>query len=449
MQVIKTVSGDQGGFHLADVVQTPLTNDQIDVHLSVKWDQTYQTILGFGGAFTEAAGYALKQLDPQDQDAILNAYFDADSGLAYNLGRTHINSCDFALSNYAYCETPGDTELVNFSINRDFEYIIPMIQKAKAISPSDILLVASPWSPPAWMKTTNEMNHGGSLKPEYAPVWAKYYAKYIKTYKEEANIDIFAITVQNEPAANQVWDSCLYTAEEERDFVKNHLGPTLHAEGLEHVKVIIWDHNRDILVERASVVLEDQEAASYVWGVGVHWYVSEAFENLTTVHERFPDKHLIFTEGCVEGGVQEGTFSVGAHYMRNMIGDFNNYLEGFIDWNMCLDEMGGPNHVGNYCDAPIIIDTKAKTYSFNQSFYAIGHFSKYVKRGAKRIGHTLSSDSIQTVSFKNPDGQVVTVLLNASLDDRIIRITDHSADGVQNTVTVRLEKESFMTILRD
>ena len=156
--------------------------------------------------------------------------------------------------------------------------------------------MASPWSPPAWMKTNNEMNRGGKLLPEYREAWAKYYTKFIRAYEKEG-INIWGITVQNEPEAVQTWDSCIYTEHEERDFIRDYLGPIMHAEGLKDVKILIWDHNRDVIVRRAAGVLSDPEAAKYVWGTGFHWYVSEEFENVGKVHEMFPDKHLLFTEG--------------------------------------------------------------------------------------------------------------------------------------------------------
>ena len=355
--------------------------------LEIDQQTKFQKIMGFGGAFTEAAAYTLAQISSEQRAEIIKSYFDQEEGLGYSLGRTHIHSCDFALGNYTYVED-HDVDLTTFSIEREKKYVLPLIKDAIEVRGDEITLLASPWSPPAWMKTNNDMNHGGKLKEEYRGVWALYYAKYIKAMEEEG-INIWGISVQNEPEATQVWDSCRYTAEEERDFVKKHLGPTMVKEGLEDKKIIIWDHNRDIAYERAKVILADQEAANYIWGTGIHWYVSEEFENLSKIHNDFPNKHLLFTEGCIEGGVQLGAWHTGERYARNMIGDFNNWLEGWIDWNIVLNEQGGPNHVGNYCDAPIIVDTKTKEVHYNSSFFYIGHFSKYIKPGAVRIKHEL------------------------------------------------------------
>lgn len=378
--------------------------------LELASDQTYQTILGFGGAFTEAAAYTLSRVSPENRAEAIRRYFDPVEGLGYTLGRVHIHSCDFALGNYTYIDD-YDTELKSFDIAHDRELILPLIQDAAKVKGSPIQLLASPWSPPAWMKTNGEMNNGGQLKPEYADVWALYYTKFVRAYEAEG-VPIWALTVQNEPAAVQVWDSCIYSAAEERDFVKNHLGPTLHREGLQDVKLLILDHNRDLLVERATTVFSDPEAARYVWGTGFHWYVSEDFAAVGQTHDLFPEKHLLFTEGCQEGGVKLGEWFTGERYGRNMIGDLNNWCEGYLDWNLVLDETGGPNHVGNLCDAPIIADTRTNTLHYNSSYYYIGHFSRHIQPGAVRIGLTNAHAAVQAVAFRNPDGTIAAVVQN-------------------------------------
>ncbi|WNF38530.1 glycoside hydrolase family 30 protein [Bacillaceae bacterium IKA-2] len=370
----------------------------------------YQEWLGFGGAFTEAATYTLSKISFEHRSEVLRAYFNKEHGLGYTLGRTHINSCDFSLENYSYVED-NDTKLASFSIQRENQFVIPFIKDAMKEAGEALTILSSPWSPPAWMKTNGEMNNGGKLKEEYRNLWALYYVKYIEAMEKEG-IPIWGVTIQNEPEATQTWDSCRYTAAEERDFIKNHLGPIFEESGFSDKKIVIWDHNRDIMVERATTILSDPEAAKYVWGTGNHWYVSEDFENLSIVHEAFPDKHLIFTEGCIEGGVQLNAWHTGERYARNIIGDMNNWLEGFLDWNLVLDENGGPNHVGNYCDAPIIADTKTDKVYYNSSYYYIGHFSKFIKPGAKRIGLETNNEDISATAFKNENGEMIVVVLN-------------------------------------
>jgi glucosylceramidase len=256
----------------------------------------FQKMEGFGGAFTESAAVTLQKLTPEKQAEVMKAYFDPHTGLGYSMGRTHINSCDFSLGNYAYDEVDGDLELKHFSIEHDRAAILPMVKEAMRLS-GGLKLFASPWSPPAWMKTNGQMNHGGQLKPECRDAWARYYCRYIREYEKEG-VPFWGLSVQNEPEATQTWDSCRYTGEEERDFVRDHLGPTLKKEGLGHLRLMIWDHNRDVLYDRAKVVYDDPQAAQYVWGAAFHWYVGDHFDNLTAVHEAYPDKHLLFSEGC-------------------------------------------------------------------------------------------------------------------------------------------------------
>ncbi|XHR27265.1 MAG: glycoside hydrolase family 30 beta sandwich domain-containing protein [Chthoniobacteraceae bacterium] len=375
----------------------------------------FQTIEGIGGAFTEASAVTLRKMSPDNQQLILKAYFDAKSGNAYSLCRTHINSCDFAMGNYAYSETPNDKDLAHFSIERDRQALIPMIQAALKISQTPFKLFASPWSPPAWMKTNGEMNNGGSLKAECRDAWARYYVRYIQEYQKEG-IPIWALTVQNEPAAQQRWDSCLYSAEEERDFVRDHLGPTLEKAGLGQVKLMIWDHNRDLIVERAAVAYADPKASKYIWGTAYHWYGDDKFENLQLHHDAWPDKKLFFSEGCQESGPHTGDWKMGERYGRSIISDFSRWAVAWTDWNLLLDETGGPNHVNNLCSAPILADTEHDRILFQSSYYYIGHFSRFVKPGAQRLLCATNRENLEATAFANPDGSMAVVVLNRTDD---------------------------------
>jgi len=380
--------------------------------------ETHQTVLGFGGAFTEAGAYTLHRMSEDKQAEVLNAYFGAENSHGYTFCRTHINSCDFSLGNYAYDEVPGDVDLEHFSIARDRQNLLPMIKSALAISPEPVNILASPWSPPAWMKTNGQMNHGGKLKPEYRDAWAKYYGRYIKAYADE-NVPIWGVSVQNEPLAVQTWDSCIYTASEERDFVRDHLGPSLEAQGLGDVKIVVWDHNRDLVYRRADAILRDPEAAKYVWGVGFHWYEKPLqFNNLSRVHKHYPQTNLIFTEGCQEGGPHLGEWGLGERYAHNMINDLNHWTVGWIDWNMLLDEQGGPNHVGNFCSAQIIADTRTGELHYQSSYYYFGHIARYVRPGAVRVGCEVQDRQLEACAFRNPDGKLAVIVLNRAEKSR-------------------------------
>ena len=402
---------------------------------------TFQTIEGFGGAFTEAAATTLQKMSAANQERILKAYFGINGGHGYTLCRTHINSCDFALGNYAYTETPGDTGLAQFSIDRDRRALLPMIKAAQSLGKEPFKLFASPWSPPAWMKTNGEMNRGGKLKPEYRATWASYFVRYIQEYKKEG-VDIWGVTVQNEPAATQKWDSCVFTAEEERDFVRDHLGPALENAGLGHVKIVIWDHNRNMLVRRASVAYSDPAASKYIWGTGFHWYEDDKFENLELHHAAWPDKKLLFTEGCQEGGPHTGEWTLGERYARSMINDLNRWTVGWVDWNLLLDETGGPNHVGNLCSAPILADTKNNMVLLQSSYHYIGHFARFIRPGARRILCATTRENLESTAFINPDGSVAIVVLNRT--EQALRF---SLDSHEWTTTTAIPPRSIATFV--
>lgn len=379
----------------------------------------FQTFLGIGAALTDASAETFYKLSKENQDRFMEAYYSTDKGIGYTLARTIIHSCDFSSESYTYIEE-GDAELKTFNIEHDRKYRLPFTKLAIAAAGGKLTMYASPWSPPAFMKTNNNMLQGGKLKPEFYQPWANYYAKFIKAYEKEG-IPIWGLTIQNEPMATQTWESCIYTAEEERDFLKNYLGPTLEKDGLGDKKIIVWDHNRDLMFQRASVILNDPEASKYVWGVGFHWYEDwkdgiPMFNNVKAVNEAFPDKNLIFTEGTNEKydltRIVSEDPKLAERYGKSMINDFNNGTVAWTDWNILLDETGGPNHVGNLCFAPVIGDTNTDKLMFTNSYYYIGHFSKFIRPGAKRISSVSSANNLITTAFKNEDGSIVVVVMN-------------------------------------
>jgi len=376
-----------------------------------------QTIVGIGGALTDASAEVFAKLSAAKQRELLDAYFDRDKGIGYTLGRTNIHSCDFSSASYTYVDD-GDTTLKSFSVAHDRQFRIPFIKQAIATAGGKLTIFASPWSPPAFMKTNGNMLHGGKLKPELRQAWANYFTKFIRAYDREG-IPIWGVTVQNEPMATQTWESCVYTAEEERDFIKSFLGPTMHKAGLAATNIIAWDHNRDLIYQRVSTVLADPEAAKYVWGIGFHWYEpwsggTMMFDNVRLVHETFPDKKLLFTEGTVDSFKPEDihNWRLGEYYGRSMINDFNDGAVGWTDWNVLLDEQGGPNHVGNFCFAPVHADTKTGELTYTNSYHYIGHFAKFVRPGARRIASSPSRSALLSTAFVNPGGKISTVVMN-------------------------------------
>jgi glucosylceramidase len=399
--------------------QPPETETLVFIDPSKK----FQTMLGIGGALTDAVAETFYKLPKEKQKELLGALYDKNIGIGYTLARTNIQSCDFSSGSYSYVKE-GDKALTSFDISHDKKYRIPFIKAATAAAGGKLTMYVSPWSPPAFMKDNNDVLHGGKLKPEFDQSWANFYVKFIKEY-EKIGIPIWGLSVQNEPMATQTWESCKYTAEEERDFVKNFLGPTLHKNGMAAKKLIVWDHNRDLLYQRASTILEDPEAAKYVWGIGFHWYetwtgAGQNFENTRLTHAAFPDKNLIFTEGCVEKFDFDrlGDWALGERYGLSMINDFNAGTVGWTDWNVLLDEKGGPNHVGNFCFAPVHADTRTGELIYTNSYYYIGHFSKFIKPGAKRIAAAASRDKLLSTAYQNPDGSIAVVVMNRT-DEKI------------------------------
>lgn len=376
----------------------------------------FQTFLGIGGALTDASAETFAKLPKDKQEALLTAYFDKKNGIGYTVARTNIHSCDFSSDTYTYV-AEGDKDLKTFSIQHDEKYKIPFIKKAMQAAGGKLTLFVSPWSPPAWMKDNNDILHGGKLKPEFYQSWANYYVKFIKAY-EAKGIPVWGLSVQNEPMAKQTWESCMYTADDERDFIKNYLGPTLWKNGLKSKKLIAWDHNRDLVYQRANTILSDPKAAQYVWGIGFHWYESwtgaPTPANLQLVTEAFPNKPVMLTEACNYPFSWKtiNDWHWGERYGSEMIGDFNNGAVGWTDWNVLLDETGGPNHVSNFCFAPVHADTRDGSLHFMNSYYYIGHFSKYIQPGARRIACSSNRAQLLTTGFQNPDGSIAVVIMN-------------------------------------
>lgn len=421
--------------HGQDLRLTPQSPLQIEADTAIHaraparlWvDSTrrFQRLVGFGGAFTEAAASTWLKLSPAQREVLLQAYFDPAAGHGYTLCRVHMNSCDFALGNYAHVERAGDHALEGFSIDRDRQALLPMIQAAQRVALAGrrpLQLLVSPWSPPAWMKDTGRMNEGGRLRPDCRAAWAQCFVRFIRAYEAEG-VPVWGVTVQNEPEATQRWDSCLYTAQEERDFVRDHLGPALHEAGLGRVRIIVWDHNRDAMVERSSVIYGDPEAAKYVWGTGFHWYMEDHFDHVQLVHDAWPDKQLLFTEGCQEGGPHWGRWELAERYARSMINDLNRWTVGWIDWNLLLDEQGGPNHVGNFCSAPFLAVPAEDGLHAQSSFAAIGHFARFVQPGAQRVLAAATREALACTAFVNPDGSVAVVVLNGGEHDLAFSLT--------------------------
>ena len=418
-----------------------------EISIFVNSSKQFQKFLGIGGSFTDASAEVFAKLDNAKQEEFLEAYYDTEKGIGYTLARTTIHSSDFGSGSHTYIDD-GDKALETFTIEKDKQFRIPLIKRATEAAGGDLLLYASPWSAPAFMKSNNNMLRGGKLLPEYYDSWAKYYTKFIEAYESEG-MPIWGISIQNEPMATQRWESMIYTAQEERDFLKNHLGPAMEKAGYGDKNIVVWDHNRDLLTDRANVILDDPEAYKYVWGVGYHWYETwtggdSMHDNLAAVKESYPDIELLFTEGTVEG-FREDRYQYwpnAERYARSMIKDFNIGTVGWTDWNLLLDHTGGPNHVSNFCFAPIHADTRTGELIYTPTYYYIGHFSKFIRPEAKRISTSSSRSVLLATSFINTDNQIATVVMNET-DESI----DYHFLADMQQVTLTIPARSMQTLV--
>ena len=397
--------------------------------ISIDENKSFQTFKGFGGAITEASGYVLSKLSPEKQEEVLNAYFNEKLGNNLTFARTHMNSSDFSLENWA-CVEEKDETLESFSMERTDKYITPNLQKANIIKNKNLKVMISTWSPPKWMKSNNDMNHGGKLLPQYKELLAKYWVKFLDNIKAR-DLNVELISIQNEPAAVQTWDSCIWTAEEEGEFAAKYLGPALEKAGSDNIKILVWDHNREILWDRFSTSMKAENADKYIGGAAYHWYSGDQYDQVAKVAENYPDKELVFTEGCVEGGPRNGAWFTGERYAHNIFNDLNNGCTAWIDWNILLDMEGGPNHVGNFCDAPILADASENKLYYQSSYYYIGHFSRFIQPGAIRLFTEIEGymtpctidgrvgNTIECTAFKNPDATISFIVYNRTEEDAV------------------------------
>lgn len=446
IQIFETAAN---GNKLKRINESPVSANAIKISINPK--KKFQKITGFGGSFTEASAYLLNKLSTANRIKILQAYF-GEEGARYSLTRTHINSCDFSLSNYAYAMKPDDKNLDSFSIDEDRSDLIPMIKDAMKISKDGFKIIASPWTAPPWMKDNNKWV-GGKLLPKYYPTWALYFSKYFDAYKKEG-INFWGITVENEPHGNgNNWESMLFSPKEMTDFVEYHLGPQLKKDGYEKIKILGYDQNRAGLKEWVDEMYRNKTSSKYYAGTAHHWYEStyDVFANdLQYAHKKNSSKHLINTEACIDADApkwkgdnwywsKEATdwgwdwasekekylhpkYVPVFRYAGDIIGCLNNYVDGWIDWNMVLDKQGGPNWFKNWCIAPVIVDPEKDEVYFTPLYYTLAHFSKFIRPGAVRIGFENPDKELMVTAVQNPDKTVVVVLFNPNEKERYITI---------------------------
>ena len=447
---VKVFETSASGNKLTELTDFTPSADAISIKLLP--EEKFQTITGFGGAFTESSAYLLNKLSKENRKKIIDAYF-SEEGANYSLTRTHMNSCDFSLNNYSYTPVEGDKELEHFSIEEDKDDLIPFIKDAMATSKDGFKIFGSPWTAAPWMKDNNHWV-GGKLLPEYYDTWALFFSKYVDAYKEEG-IDIWGFTVENEPLGNgNNWESMHFTPDEMTNFVVNHLGPKLEADGKGDIKILGYDQNREHLKEWVDSQFKNEETSKYFAGTAIHWYAStyEIFaEELQYAHNKAPNKLLIQSEACVDAEIpvwqddawyfeKEATdwgftwapeqdkhlhpkYAPVNRYARDIIGCLNNWVDGWVDWNMVLDKQGGPNWFKNWCIAPVIVDPETDEVYFTPLYYTMAHFSKYIRPGAQRIGFENSDENLMVTAAQTPDGSIAVIAFNDGDKEKNIELT--------------------------
>jgi len=449
-----------------------------DQFIEVFPEQRRQKLIGIGGSFTESSAWVLAHLEVEQRASLMKAFF-SEEGANYSLARTTIGSTDFCVKGkYSYVTDEQDVKLDSFSIDvdkdgfspdefpdvKDSEYdLLPMIKEAldikKSQSSCEFKIIASAWTAPPWMKSNKEW-FGGELANEFMQCYADYLGKYIDAYGQEG-VEIWGLTPVNEPLGNDSnWESMHFTPQSQRDFIKSSLGPAMKHRS---VKLLMFDHARPVLEDWADTLYSDEDCARYLYGSAVHWYDStfKVFEEVfERVHEKYPEFAILHTEGCVDnlgndapegvldpaGYKESGWFNNDSfwwtesatdwaysatwpglisedhpkyapvhRYARDLIVGLNHWLEGWVDWNLVLDQRGGPNHVHNYCGAPVMVDLESGFIYYTPIHYVMTQFSRTIRPGDtvvySKVSEGLQSKGVVSCSTMN-DNNLLTVQIH-------------------------------------
>ena len=400
-------------------IDTSLIDKVIKITDSVQ----YQIMDGFGYTLTGGSAMLIHKMSKSARSGLLNELFSKE-GLGVSYLRLSIGASDLDSAPFSYNDLPKgktDVDLEKFSLAQDTVHLVPVLKEILSINPQ-IKLLGSPWSPPVWMKD-NQDTRGGSLLPEYYQVYANYLIKYIQAMRTEG-IEIDAITIQNEPLHPGNNPSLLMKAPQQADFIKNHLGPAFKNEGID-TKIIIYDHNAD-RPDYPINILNDPEAAKFIDGSAFHLYGGE-IEALSEVHQAHPDKHLYFTEQWV-GAPGDFSKELTWHIENLIIGAPRNWSKTVLEWNLAADQNQNPHTDRGGCDRCLgAVTINGDKVTREPAYYIIGQASKFVPPGSVRIASTLVEE-IPNVSYKTPDGQIVTILQNTSEEEKEILIKSDQAN---------------------
>ena len=375
-------------------------------HLRLNPSTRFQQILGFGGAFTDAACYTFNGLAPSARERLFHELFHP-SEMGLSTGRVCVGASDYSTKLYSYDDGDPDPDLARFSIEHDREYILPMLRQARQANP-DLFLFSSPWSPPGWMKFNGTML-GGSMRNHYFPVYAKYYLKFLQAYAAEG-VPLQALTTQNEVDTDQDgrMPACIWPQEYEIQFLRDHLGPLLESTGTP-TKIWLLDHNYD-LWGRVVDSLEDDKLRKYISAVAWHGYYGTP-NMMSKAHNAFPDMEMHWTEGGPDY-TDPGYLTDWCTWAGTFSDVLNNWCRSITAWNLALDEVGRPN-IGPFpCGGVVTIHSQTKDVTRSGQYWAFAHYSRVIRRGARRFESQSEAAGLQHAAFENPDGQQVLIVTN-------------------------------------
>ncbi|XP_049820602.1 putative glucosylceramidase 4 [Aethina tumida] len=421
-----------------------------------------QTILGFGGSFTDSAGINIYALPEGAQEHLLNSYF-GDEGISYSIARVPIGGTDFSTRPYTYdSDHDGDVDLEHFALQEeDILFKIPYIQKALQLTKNNLKLFASVWTAPPWMKTNNDYAGIGFLKEEHYQVWANYFIRFFEEYKNN-DVDFWAVTTQNEPIDGFLpsflskINSMGWTTSKMSKWISENFGPTIRNSSFNHLKIIVHDDNR-ITLALLPAILENDEVVQWVDGVGLHWYEDWLLPDSLVENAKSSKKDLFLlgTEACngymykmgLDKSVKLGSWNRAEDYINNImkvnVDDINLGVGGWTDWNMILDEQGGPCYINNFVDAPIIVNNSTGEFYKQPMFYALGHFSKFLLPGSIVLDTDVTSEfAIKSVAVLRPDNLTAIIIFNEEEKEATVNINDEKGN-----VSVQIPAKSINTIL--
>ncbi|KAH8419179.1 hypothetical protein KR222_009248, partial [Zaprionus bogoriensis] len=474
------VEQNRAWLQLANIPQRFAFNVSVKtVKLTVNREQTYQTITNFGGAFTGSVSHILHQLPKELQDHVYKSYFHSD-GIGYNTVRMSIGGSDFDLQPWAYNEQPRNDQLLsNFSAldPRDLQKVEQLKRLKTVAGLKELKIMAAAWSAPTWMKTNERWTGFGQLKPKYYQAWAEYHLKFLELMRA-INMPVWAISTGNEPLNGVIgfffvhFMSMGWTPWQQAIWLSEHLGPTIRNSAQRDVLIFGNDDQRYTYpswFRKASSLLHCIKSGSfamrasrsksvdYLDGLAVHWYWDEVFgpQLIDEAHAEMPNKLMLNTESCIGDkpwethGPELGSWGRGESYMRAYMQDLQHNMNGWLDWNLVLDEQGGPNYVHNYVDSAVVVNTTSRSEFYKQPmFYAIGHFSKFVPEQSVRIDTRTNETSeslaqLRVVGFRRPDGSVALIVYNGEN----VPVNVALDDTQRGAFNLRLPARSWHTVI--